>query len=847
MAATPMDQATDTGAAGSPRRPLIGLAIFFLAGAGAGLYFGAPLPWLGATAVLFAAASLLLRRHAAASALTGIAVFLAAWLHMGLAAKSPSPRELPALMARDREQVEVVGMVTGDSITTPARRPGQVFCRFDLRVEGIRRRVHWERARGRVSVYWRTDQGSPEPRYGERWLWRGVLERRARFDGGRGGPVCALRPDPEGGRQLSSGHGSRFVAWCLAQRRACFTLLGRGLERSPDVAALLRTLLLGYRQELSPRLLQAFSTTGTLHIIAISGLHVGIMIVLVTAFLKAAGRSRPHWALYLAPALAVYAVGTGMSASTLRATIMALIFWAAPLFRRRPDGLSALALSAILILAFAPLQLVDLGFLFSYSAVIALMMWYPVWIRPFAARWRADPWAPAESKWRQGFRNAMLYTISLLLTTSAVWITTAPLTARFFNLVAPMALPSNLLVIPMSFVVLMTGVLSVVFGTLSGWLAEVFNHANRVFAAILLGGIRFFSSLRWGYTYVPTPPVWFMAAWFAWMALLRIARRRAAVAAAGIACLAAGLTWHMKSEAAHADILDVGQGQAVYLNLPGSSDVLVDTGPRFSSRDILRHLRRHGVNRLHALILTHGDAEHIGGTAAVLDALPVDEIWCAPHLGRSPAYRELLAEIRGRGIPLRMPARGDRGLFPGGLEWEVLHPPAGRNYRRSDEASLVLRVGREATALLIMGGADGSVEEDLVAQRIDLGATVLLAGDHGAEGTCRAGWLDRVQPACAVISVGLGNVRGQPDPATLSRLKDARIPTWRTDESGSLRIPFESSAPGAKGPVCLPMISPELPVPAESPGTPDRSEEDQIPDGTSTPAPASDPPGRWPA
>ncbi|MBU1910218.1 MAG: ComEC/Rec2 family competence protein, partial [Verrucomicrobia bacterium] len=689
MAAQPMDVAMDTGRPGFPRRPLIGLAIFFLAGVGTGLFFNAPLPWLGVAAAFLAVAAVMFRQAAWGSLLTGIAVFLVGCMHGSLAAKSPSARELPALMTRDREQVELIGMVTGDSITTPARRKGQVLHRFHLRVEGIRRRTCWERARGRVAFYWRTEAGSLEPRYGERWIWQGVLERRARFENGRGGFVCFMRPDAEGGRRLSRGHGWGFVSWCLAQRRACFDILGRGLERQPDAAALLRTLLLGYRQELSPKLLRAFSTTGTLHIIAISGLHVGIMVVLITALLKALGRSRQHWALYLAPALVVYAIVTGMSASTLRATIMALLFWAGPLFHRRPDGPSALALAAILILLFAPLQLTDLGFLFSFSAVAALMMWYPLWMRPIAGRLKADPWAPPESRWKRRTRQAALYVASLLLATSAVWITTAPLTARFFNLIAPLALPGNLLVIPLSFVVLMTGILSILFGGLSAWLAEVFNHANRVFISILLGGIEWFSSFRWGYTYVPTPPAWFMAAWFGWMALLRMARRRIGIAAAGVAALAIGLGGYLRSDAAHADVLDVGQGQAVFLNLPGSRDVLVDTGPRFSSREVIRHLRRHGVNRLYALVLTHGDAEHIGGAKALMDEFPVGEVWCSPHLDRSVPYRALMADIRRRGIPLRILTRGDRGLFPGGLEWEALHPPGDRTYRRANEASLV--------------------------------------------------------------------------------------------------------------------------------------------------------------
>lgn len=826
MAIQPMDLAMDSGKPGSPRRPFIGLAIFFIAGVGAGLYFNAPPLWLGAAAAAMALAVFGLRSTVLGSLLTGMAVFLAGWMNVSLAAKSPSARVLPALMTRDREQVELIGTVTGDSITSPARRPGQVLHRFDLRVEGIRRRTSWERARGRVAFFWRTEAGNLEPRYGERWIWQGVLERRTRFESGRGGFVCFMRPDAEGGRRFSQGHGWGFVSWCLAQRRACFDILGRGLEGRPDAAALLRTLLLGYRQELSPRILRAFSTTGTLHIIAISGLHVGIMVVLFTALLKALGRSRQHWALYLAPALAVYAVSTGMSASTLRATIMAMLFWAGPLFHRRPDGQSALALAAILILLFAPLQLLDLGFLFSFSAVIALMMWYPVWMRPIAERLRADPWAPPERGWKRRLRQGALYIATLLLATSAVWITTAPLTARFFNLVAPLALPGNLLVIPLSFVVLMTGILSMIFGGLSSWLAEVFNHANRVFTSILLGGIDWFSGLRWGYTYVPTPPAWFMAAWFAWMALLRTARRRLWIAGAGAAALAVGLGWHLRSDAAHANVLDVGQGQAVFLNLPGSRDVLVDTGPRFSSREVIRHLRRHGVNRLHALVLTHGDAEHIGGAAALMDEFPVGEVWCSPHLGRSVPYRALMADIQRRGIPFRILTRGDRGLFPGGLEWEVLHPPGGRTYRRSNEASLVLRVGREATAVLIMGGADAAVEQDLLDQRMDLGATVLLAGDHGAEGTCTTGWLAQVRPAGAVISVGTGNIRGQPDREMVARLRAQSIPTWRTDEHGTIRIAFLSSTPGWKKSACRPLVSLEPRAPAESPQKPDRSEGD---------------------
>ncbi|MBU1908978.1 MAG: hypothetical protein KJ726_02920, partial [Verrucomicrobia bacterium] len=129
-------------------------------------------------------------------------------------------------------------------------------------------------------------------------------------------------------------------------------------------------------------------------------------------------------------------------------------------------------------------------------------------------------------------------------------------------------------------------------------------------------------------------------------------------------------------------------------------------------------------------------------------------------------------------------------------------------------------------AVLIMGGADRAVEQDLLDQPLDLGATVLLAGDHGAEGTCATGWLAQVRPACAVISVGTGNIRGQPDREMLARLRAQSIPTWRTDENGPIRIAFLPSTPGGKKSACRPLVSLEPPAPAESPQKPDRSEAD---------------------
>lgn len=776
---------------GAARHPLLGLAVFYLLGAAAGLRWSAPPFLLILTALLCLLGAWWLRRDGLGSVLLGVALALAAWWNTDLAARPPSPRNWAAAMARDREHVELIGVVCDDPVESSAWNSSDAIRRFTLRLEGVRKEPAWVRAGGTVEVFWRTDRRTPPARYGDRWWARGMMARGSRLEDGSGGYVLRFRPDRVGGRVLSSGHGSRLIAWCLARRRDCFEILGRGLEQFPEAAALQRALLLGYRQDLSPDLTRALSATGTMHIIAISGLHVGIMVALLMAALKTLRLPRTNWALYLIPALTIYAVSTGLNASTVRATLMAALFLAAPMVHRRPDGTNALAAAALAILVAAPLQSVDMGFIMSFAAVAGLLTWMSLWTGPLQARWGRDPWAPGQESFLRGFwRKTGLYLATLILATVAVWLSTAPLTARYFNLVAPFSLLGNLVVVPLSFVVLLTGVLSLLFGSLSAWMAEVFNHANRVFIGIMLDAIRGLAKVRWSYAYVVAPGFAAVSLWYAWLLLVRCTRRAARwlVVAAGLLALG-GVCWvTSRSGAARVDVLDVGQGQAILITLPGRCHLLLDPGPDYAGPAVLRHLRRQGVNRLEALVLSHADTEHVGASLLLLDQVPVKEIWCARDVqGRRP-HQAILEEANQRDIPVRFWARGDQAMLPGGFEWEVLHPPRASRYARADDASLVVRLARGPEAVLFLGGAGGAVEAELLAQPMDLGATAIIAGDHGVAGSARADWLDAVRPRRAVISVGADNLRGEPDPETLARLAERKIGLWRTDRDGGVRL-----------------------------------------------------------
>lgn len=773
---------------------MAGLAFPVIAGTAAGICAPISPAWFWGGAGILLLPLFLWVKHRWATLPLLVALFGAVAANARMSTGGRPAMSLAAALGRPMEYVQFVAVAQEDAVPRAARTGRAAGAVLQARVEGLNRDGAWRRVDDRIRIVLQgTAAGARLPRYGERWRYRGIVRPAVPKKSGLFTlPENQAVVDPDRAFFLDGGRGNPIVAWCMARRRICREILGRGLEDCPKERGLLQALLLGYREDLPRMLRRDFAATGTVHIFAISGAHVGMVTLMIAGLLRALRIPLTRWFWFLFPMLVAYTVTTGAATSAIRACAMASMMWAAPLFKRRPDAISGLAVAAIAILLAAPAQLGDLGFLLSFTAVAGLLAIQPIFDAGAVRLFRRDDWQlPGEERSRGRWgRETGLWTARFGLVTVSAWIATAPLTAYFFNLFSPVALGMNLLVIPSAFVILMAGVMSLLGAPLSGWLSETFNHAAWAVSSFLAWCIERAADVPGGHWFVRTPPAAAILSGYLILAVSAVmARRVRGALAAGLALLAAlALGWGAwDGRRCRVSALDVGEGSAALVQAE-SARILVDTGPAFRGEDVLRMLRREGVNRLDALVLTHSDAQHVGAARWLMGELPVGELWIPARTWPSPPMRETLRTAETAGIPVRRLRAGDAGDWPGNLYWEVLWPPESVRMDCADDAALALRVARGGASVLLAGDLGGAQETAAIREGRSLAASVLLAGRHGDAGAMSGDWLDAVRPRDALISAGPHADGRHPDDEVLRRLERRSIRIWRTDRQGTIHV-----------------------------------------------------------
>jgi competence protein ComEC len=571
----------------------------------------------------------------------------------------------------------------------------------------------------------------------------------------------------------------------------------------PQRSALAMALLLGSRERLERAVTKTFFVSGTIHLLAISGLHVGILASVFWLLMRLECLPR-QLMLFLTCGLAIgYAVLTGGRPPVVRATILIVVFCLARWTGRRAVAWNSLAAAGILTLARSPGGLMDTGTQLSFLAVASLIGAWPT-----ASRQRlVDPLdrliAQSRPLWERAIRRAGRALWQVVVMTTVVWLVTLPLVAHRFHLVAPIGLLLNLVLwIPVS-VALFASLAVVVTSFLPGVAAGFGWVADRS-----LMGIEAMTSAAagwwWGHDWVVGPPVWWLVGFYAGLGIaqfvpLRISRRWWLGLLAGwmiVSFLVGGPFTRVRNTINAAPLrvsfVAVGHGTSVLVALPGGQTILYDAGrmgsPEAAALAISGVLWAGRISHLDAIILSHADADHFNALPELLDRFSVGSIYVSRMMFQSDstALTVLREAIDSAGVPIGFLREGDQCVTRFGVLIEVLHPPPRRCGASDNSNSLVISILHHGHRILLTGDLDSEGLEELLAE-MPLDTDVLLAPHHGSRHSRPDDMLQWSSPQSVIISAG----SRQPLDQLFSAVSRHRARAYWTHRDGLVEVSID--------------------------------------------------------
>jgi competence protein ComEC len=630
----------------------------------------------------------------------------------------------------------------------------------------------------------------------------------------------------------------------------------------PERGAVARAMLLGDRSFVDSSVVLAFQKTAAYHVLVVAGLHVGALVVFLWWLGKRLRFSMAATSVMTLLALTAYVGIVQDRPPILRAALMAALYLCArPLFRR-VEPLNTIAIAALILLLGNPSALGDSSFQLSFLAAGVIAGLALPWMERSSAPYRQGlnhlgdvtrdtAHAPKIAQFRIEMRAAVQWLANkmpgrltarasallvlpvraglrlweIILLSGVIQLGMLPLLAQDFHRVSLAGPMSN---IP---AVLLTGII-VPLGFLTLGMALVWMRIGLVLAKVLsfcvgllIATVEWFA--RWPrLTYrIPGPPLWLVIAFFTgFIFLAAVARAIAAsqrgqkarrqllpavhplewLATLAVAALAILVAWHpfapqLFRGKLEVSVLDVGQGDSIFLAFPDGRTMLVDgggqpgsealsgyrSGPDVGEEVVSPYLWSRGIQRLDVVALTHAHHDHLDGLHSVIANFKVGELWIGRH-EQTPAFLNLLAEARARGVRIVQEVQG-RTFDWDGVTGTVLWPAdVSEVEKAANDNSLVMRIEDGNQSFLLPGDIEKKVENELVDEHVRLAADFLKVPHHGSKTSSTEAFVETVGPSVAVVSVGDGNQFGHPVDSVVERYKEAGIRFLRTDRDGAV-------------------------------------------------------------
>ncbi|HZK18790.1 MAG TPA: DNA internalization-related competence protein ComEC/Rec2 [Clostridia bacterium] len=578
---------------------------------------------------------------------------------------------------------------------------------------------------------------------------------------------------------------------------------------SRDKAALLKGIMLGERGMIDRETRDTFVDTGTIHLLCVSGFHVGLVMAVMILFCRLLRLNSRKTLFLTVPVLVFYALMAGLTPSVMRATIMATTFLVAHSLDRDRDWPTTLALAALIILVFNPLALLNPGFQLSFGATWGILYLLPLidTLTKYIPSWSATP----------------------LAVTFAAQLGVLPLVAAHYNTVSPISLLANAVAIPLVTLIMNLGVLAVLAGLLSTQITVFAAPALEALLDLLVYLGNSLSGLPGAVVNVRSPSILIITLWYlvlyglgkllSYKELRNIFKTRLYRLYKGrekplhcllglilVICLALAFFWGGPNDnllVVH--FIDVGQGDSTLLEFPGRKTMLIDAGGKVGELDsgrgvgdmvVVPYLKRQGVRKIDLLMITHPHEDHAGGVGAVCKDIKVGMV-IVPAGGEGNtgdvSYQGLIKEIEGKGIPVRVVGKGDIINLDRDVYCEVLWPPdSERKTPRIildnwNNRSLVFHCIYGGTSFLFTGDIEREAQDMTAHGKGNTGVTVLKVPHHGSANFSPE-FIKTLHPRAAVVSVGAGNRFNHPSDEMIKALEDIGADIFRTDVDGAVKM-----------------------------------------------------------